>query len=340
MKNLWIISLLLFFQFQLAAQIEKGIKSFDVLATYQNGVDTRNHEGLVSTNFSYGLTKHFTAGLSGQTSYFKSSGSDWETNEVVNANLRFYFNPDNITAFFADVGLNYDITAKDFSTDVGIGLNWFLSPNIALESRLTATIVPEYQGFIFNNNFKYFFNHSESKVDDEKENLLYKGSWVIGINNNEGVFNLISNRLLFGVDEDLFATFLTTSVGHFLSDGIVLGSQINYTLISFRDFVSIHELGIAPYLRIYPFDTAPDFTAFLEVGGGFIFLDSSADQITTYPKGFGALGANFRLASDVALEVKGSYQHIWELEDDSEVSNGGIINVVVGLKFFLNKNNQ
>ena len=207
----------------------------------------------------------------------------------MNANFRIYFNPDATTVFFADAGINYNITAKDFTGSLSVGLNWFLSSNIALESSV-GTRLTDFEGVVFNNRFKYFFNHSESDLDEDKENLLYRGNWVFGVNNSEGLLNSISEgRLDLAAVDGFFVTILSTSVGRFVSNGLVLGSQVNYNVASFEDTGSIHELGIIPYLRMYPFDTAQDFTFFLELGAGANFLGSTGESdITSFFKGIGA----------------------------------------------------
>lgn len=305
------------------------------------GEDFDNYSFSVSPIGGYFLTKKIAVGLQAEYSHLQLTEIGGESTGSMNRFgiapfTRYYFGV-NRFAPFAELGYGgrwsktdsefngIQSSSKSNSTHYwgGVGLNYFISKNVALEGivKYSKTIDSYYDGSVgFNLGLQFFFSRKNSTNEDEG-NYISKGQWLIG---GSGDISLGT------VDELDFNQFSISPMGGYLvGEKIAVGLSTGYTY--YRG--SSQSFFIQPFARYY--FTQNKLAPFAEVayGGGWARFEYSGtngdvvEKISDTGYRIGA-GLNYFITRNVALEGNLRYSR-------SNDSDSGSLNFGVGLQFFI-----
>lgn len=304
-------------------------------ASTQLFIQNSNSEGLItaSPTISYFITDKFVAGGGFQTAIVPGT----TTSFGLNATARYYFSTQAYNAWFAKSNLGF-ITGSGFTIftgDIGIGLDLFLSPNIALENTLSIgfqkeeDIIGNTIVFQLGTGLKFFFDRMPEGSEDGRNGILQKGTLFLGM--TAGNIQLFSRN---GIQNSSIS--LRPNIGKFLNNNWVLGANVSIQNSNFDGFSSF-GVDALPYIRYYPNAGEKRGALFGEVGGGLRLTALSGDRIInqtqTDPILFAGVGVNYFLRPTVAFEVKGSYNYIKQ----TDFIDRNVIGINFGFQFFFRK---
>ncbi|HEU5290058.1 MAG TPA: outer membrane beta-barrel protein [Cyclobacteriaceae bacterium] len=209
---------------------------------------------------------------------------------------------------------------------VGAGLNYFVSPSLALEGKVSYTYPVNdesaYKPIGLGIGLQFFFSRNQNAIAKESnETFLAKGSWMLG-----GDINL-------EFSENEYQTHrINPMVGYFLTNKFATGVAIGYAY-SGGEYNSIEALSAAPFIRYY--FAIGRFAPFAGVAAGlahskFEYYDGdewqgSTDNSFSYQAG---VGFNYFITKNVALESGLSYFRNQNIDQ-------GSLALTAGLKFFI-----
>jgi len=295
-----------------------------------------NSDLLIIANpmLSYFISDKFVVGGGIQFTSF----SDFGTGFGLNGTARYYFSNQANNAWFAASNLGF-LTGNNLSTfagDIGLGLDLFLSPNIAWENTLSIGFQRE-EGILNNavvfqlgTGLKFFFDRKPLGSEAGRNGILQKGNLFLGMT--------AGNIFLFSQNGNQNSTIiLNPNMGKFLSNNWVLGGNLMIQNQSFGES-NLFTLEILPYLRYYP-NASRKKRAILfgEVGIGFqlntITGDFFINQTETNPTFSGGIGVNYFLRPTVAFEIKGNYRYFKQ----SPFFSTNMLGLNFGFQFFFRK---
>lgn len=304
-------------------------------ASTQLLIENSDSEFLIaaSPTISYFLTDKFVVGGGVQFAAIPGTG----TNFGLNATTRYYFSNQANNAWFAEGNLGF-ITGGGldiFTGDIGLGLDLFLSPNIALENTLAIGFQKEKDilgntiVFQLGTGLKFFFDRMPEGSADGRNGVLQKGSLFLGM--TAGNIQLLSRN---NVQNNTVT--LSPNIGKFLSNNWVFGVNMMLQNQSFNG-ANFFRLEALPYLRYYANAGEKRAIPFGEIGGGMQLTTISGDRIinqtATNPVVFAGVGFNYFLRPTVAFEVKGSYSYFRQ----ADFFDINAISINFGFQFFLRK---
>lgn len=377
MKFPTIVSLFLVFmtlQMTGFGQITKG--NFIIDGGLASQLRSYNHPFL----YSHQPIKEHTLNFSPRLSYFVSDRLVIGGGITINSNssnleeggygltthIRYYVSKKNNSAWFVENHLGYSeiSTINFFTSDIGLGLDYFLSPSVALEG----TVAFNYSQRLASNSspygtvetgrrtaagigmgLKFFLNRALSTGNTNQIAKAQKGTLWIGATSDGLSFSSQNGFKVISLN-------LNPNIGVFINENWLIGSGMNidydkeaYPGNSFYTR-SIFQVGVAPFIRFYHSTKKGRIVPFYEVGGAInrsIFTSSTStspfpgaeegtinDQIkNTDTAYFGGLGLNLFVSPSVALEFKGTYKHT-KLSPDFKTNHFGLD---IGFQFFIGK---
>ena len=218
-------------------------------------------------------------------------------------------------------------TSKDNSTfySAGVGANYFLSKNVALEGALiySKTIDSYYDGTVgFDLGLQFFLSRNNSSTAEE-ENYISKGQWLIGGTGN------ISLGEVDALDFNQFS--VTPMAGYLVGNKLAVGlsTGFNYYKGGSQSFYA------QPFVRYYV--NQKRLTPFGEIAYGaawtkikyydFNINDTVVDTYSSTAYRISA-GLNYFLTRNIALEGKLNYSN-------NPDTNSGSLGLQAGLQFFI-----
>ncbi|GEM_PF-4282321 len=288
---------------------------------------------VASPTISYFITDKFVAGGGFQTAIIPETG----TNFGLNATTRYYFSNQAYNAWFAEGNLGF-LTGGGFNLitgDIGIGLDLFLSPNIALENTFSIGFQKEEDVlgntivFQLGTGLKFFFDRMPEGAEEGRNGILEKGNLFLGM--TAGDIQLFSRN-----GNQNSTVTLSPNIGKFLTNNWVLGANLTLQNRSFNG-ANFFSLTTLPYVRYYVNAAEKRAVPFGEVGGGIQLTTVSGDRIInqtqTNPVIFAGVGFNYFLRPTIAFEVKGSYNYFKQ----TDFFDTNIISINFGFQFFFRK---
>lgn len=304
-------------------------------ATTQLFLTNNNTEVLLiaTPTLSYFVTDKFVVG--GGIQLVAASATN--TSFGLNGKARYYFSNQAYNAWFAESNFGFLSGAglNSFIGNIGIGLDLFLSPNIALEHTLSVGFQNE--SGVLNNalvfqlgtGLKFFFDRMPEGSEDGRNGILQKGSLFLGM--TAGNIQIISQN---GARRSNIS--LSPSVGKFLTNNWVLGANAtiqNQALNGFNSF----NLEALPFLRYYTNAKEKRAILFGEIGAGIRLESFSGNRVVNQteinPTILAGVGLNYFLRPTVAFEVKGSYNYYKQ----STIFKVNAIGINFGFQFFFRK---
>lgn len=294
-----------------------------------------NSDFLISASptISYFITDKFVAGGGVQIATVPGTG----TNFGINGITRYYFSSQANNAWFAETNIGF-LTGGNFTVftgDVGLGLDLFLSPNIALENTLSIGFQKE-EGVINNTvifqlgtGLKFFFDRKPLGSPEGRNGILQKGSLFLGM--TAGNIQIFSRN---GMQNSNIT--LSPNIGKFLTSNWVVGANMTIQNSSFNG-ANFFTLAPLPYLRYYQNAGEKRAVLFGEVGGGIQLTAASGDflvnQTDIDPTFFGGIGVDYFLRPTIAFEIKGFYRYFKQ----GSFINTNTLGVNFGFQFFFRK---
>jgi len=303
----------------------KNIFNFHINPTIAYFISSKTALGGGLTLAREGQTPYTYYGLNGSVrQYFKPQG---KFNGFIEANIGFLSSEDHIW----------------FDGNINLGLDIFLSPNIAWESKLIFLLptgntnsVGNATALHFGSSLKIFLSEKALKFKENKVNTLQKKTFFLGLSSVKIQFASARNGSYNTV-------YLDPTFGLFLSDRWVVGGRLllendHQKTIRYNDF----NLGLIPFTRFYVSDDDKRIAFFSELGLGGTFsrlsINPRISNISTENpqkrinlSAFGSLGFNYFISPLSAFEVKMKYQY---LEGINALIRKKIV-FDVGFQFFL-----
>jgi outer membrane protein len=252
---------------------------------------------------------------------------------------RYYFGVGKFAPFAeGGYGMNWYFVDGNNSGDnssykIGAGLNYFVTPSLAVEGKLlysrstndAASINPISLGI----GLQFFLSRNQNVTAKEvDQTFLAKGSWMIGGNIN---VSLSDNKYSDNLYQD---HRFSPMAGYFLTDKLAMGLTMFYTYNGIYDS-HVEALTAAPFVRYY-FGTKR-FAPFAEAafGGGVTkvgYFDGTEQQnLRNEHFSYGvAAGFNYFITNNVALETKLSYLKNNNFDE-------GSLGLQAGISFFLSR---
>ncbi len=282
---------------------------------------------------SYFMSDNFVIGGGIQLANVIGTGSSFG----LNGTTRYYFSNQATNAWFAvgNIGFLTGSGLNIFTGNVGIGLDLFLSPNIAFENTLSIgfrndeVLLNNALVFQLGTGFKFFFDRKPEGSENGRNGILKKGSLFLGM--TAGNIEISTQN---GAKSSILS--LSPNIGKFINDNWVLGvnaSLLNQAFLGFNNF----SVTALPFLRYYPNAGEKRAILFGEVGAGIRLESFTGNRIinetTTNPTFMAGIGLNYFLRPTVAFEIKGSYNYLKQ----SFLNDTNSIGVNFGFQFFFRK---
>lgn len=316
------------------------------LSTSDDFIHTPNFS--ISPMAGYFIGKRFALGLNmnyavtDMTTNDPLTGTE-QSNTVSSLSVtpfaRYYFGVGKIAPFAeAGYGMNWNFsegnkTSDNMSYKIGAGLNYFITPSLAVEGKLSytrythanASVNPVSLGI----GLQFFLSRNQNTTAKETTTkFLEKGSWMIGGNVN---VSFSDNEYSDNLYQD---HRFSPMAGYFLSDKLAMGLTMHYSYLGIYDS-RVESLSAAPFVRYY-FKTQR-FAPFAEAsfGGGVteIAYFDGTEQQTVKDENFSyqtAAGFNYFITNSVAVETKLSY-----LKNNN--FDRGSLSLQAGFSFFLSR---
>ena len=351
MRNSFLILsfLLVLLSNNLTAQIKKGVVILDTkyykdFLFPENYLPSSPNNVLSATVFT---TNNWAFG--GQL-FFNGIRGGFFTGIGVSA--RYYIQNDLELPFFWENDLEITLF-EDYSiaNDLKFGLDYFLNPEIALESYTSIGLSKNKYlsnsgnvgaSFSLGTTLKFILpnrKRSKKKKTKEDKSIFQRGVFSFNATNNEVL-------IFFNEDGNVLNINVAPNFAIFLADKFLVGSQINYTNLNDRRY-NVNALFEAKvFIRQY-FNTNAMLVFFVEGGSAF----SNSRRIPEYPVKtssiYGGLGLNWFLSRTVALEVMGDFGNkkikAWRFESANGSEripysyNRKKLELTIGFKFFIEK---
>lgn len=297
-------------------------------------VDNNTEVLLIATpTLSYFITDKFAVGGGIQL----SAASATSTSFGLNTRARYYFSNQAYNAWFAATSLGF-LTGEGFNLitgNIGIGLDLFLSPNIALENTLSIGFQNE-KGVLNNalvfqlgTGLKFFFDRMPEGSEDGRNGILQRGSLFLGM--TAGNIQVISQN---GARRSNIS--LSPNIGKFLTNNWVVGANATIQNQALSGF-SFFSLEAFPFLRYYTNSKEKRAVLFGEIGAGIRLESFSGNRVVNQteinPTILAGVGLNYFLRPTVAFEIKGSYNYY----EQSNIFKVNAIGIDFGFQFFFRK---
>jgi outer membrane protein len=312
MKALLSVVILFFCSiFYVNAQVTKGTLLVDGNIGLNVDGDNELFEDLTfqfTPLFAYFVSDHFMLG--GGVNYrVNYSNNRISTLFRFNPLVRYYFNPKSTSVnYFAEVQADFGLsslkkTSGPYNYNFSLGLNKFLTPNIALEGRLVyfleeqSSLFDRYRNiFILNLGLRAFLSKDDRIDWNSIDSGIAKGVMMIGISEASIILN----------EDDRIDINLTPNIGYFITENIALGGTLglNYGLRLDIDDFWVAEMTIRPFARYY-FNPRSKLAWFAEGAVGYTLFEFDIFGLEVIRNTFDYRiqgGANLFLTSNLALE--------------------------------------
>lgn len=329
------------------AQIQKGSLLLD--GQFNIGSSVGQEDNVFSVNVAPAvgvfLSDRFVLGAGLGVGYGNIGGFDGGSLAIAPF-ARHYFSGDinKPIRWFATAGTGINFLFGDtdsdpiYSLNLGVGVNYFLNKQVALEGIL-GYVNQDLGGSPRSNLISLrlglqLFLHPEGddtreSLSIEKANKLFVGSsFALFTNNPDNIFGSTSITL-------------NPNIGWFLSEHFAVGSSVLLSYNSIRVFDGI-SVGATPFVRFYPQKSTGAFQWFLTAEAGIQYFSNNFDESLTGVGGFdnsgwlknfrAGTGLNWFLSENVALEGILSYRY---QETPTLPAVDRNISFDVGFQFFL-----
>ncbi len=304
------------------------------------GEDFENYTFSVSPMGGYFIGGKIAVGLSVNYAHSNIFSVDAEpmgsgTSLAAAPFVRYYFSVNKL-APFAEVtyGGNWQKWESSFNGAVsknpssfysgGIGLNYFISRNVALEGvmKYEKTINSDFEGTLgFDIGIQFFPSRKNTKSATDEKNYISKGQWLIG-----GIGDVSLNTI---DDIDLYGLSISPMGGYLIGQKIAVGLSTGYM---YRKGTT-SSFFAQPFLRYYL--SQKRLAPFAEVAYGAAwsrieYFSNNEPVVIKITGSFYRIGAglNYFISKNVALE--GNLRYSRNNDFDS-----GSINFSAGLQFFI-----
>ena len=287
------------------------------------------------------------------------SGSFWSSREgdswsfILSPEVRFHLSqPGRRHQVFLKAGsqaIAFGSFRSNFFSNLktGVGYNFFVQPNIALEAALEFNNFwhdgigggeGAYQSLDLRAGFSVFLHPEGTRSPEMKANGRGQGNWILGGTTAGMTLLLLTEREIFSIN-------LRPNACYFLNDRLLVGANLPlfYTL---SETNLSYRMGLLPSLRYYFSGSSRRYHWFAEVRGGWsqyrfktrLGYDQQERRINNFALS-ATLGGNYFLRPDIALEAGLSYSNVIgrlkvnRSEMDTERSAG--IRFDLGIQFFL-----
>lgn len=304
---------LLFFTFCVfssQAQIRPGALSLEgyLDARYQMSPDKKDYYGLAvdglileaNPQFSFIAGKRWLLGGGPYTyTLFHTSGTTSFTS--LEANIRYYVNPEAPrTNYFIGLRPRLELYDNgDPSLGLNFGGNYFMRQDLSLEGKLYYNLrYEDYNIAGLELKWRPFFSGGDLSDPYGDSNPIAKNTWLLSGDLARISYSADNTRLV-----------LNPSIGYFVSDGLLIGTQ--FSAISNFDLdrtkVRSGELFIAPFVRKYK-PEAGKWHWFGEAGFQF---EQESSQFPEFYKSrlsswqvFAGVGTNLFISSHLAVDLR------------------------------------
>lgn len=253
-----------------------------------------------SPGFGIMLTDHFMTGVAIGGGAIPSDNLDTEA--LLQPFVRYYFNSNSSKKqFFAGtyVGIPIGDVFPFTATALG-GVDYFITPNFALEGTLGFTYLEDQENLIsLGLGIRSFFSRADRTNMGQAEGAMSSGSWLVGV-----------SQAALGYQNSIFQFNLSPNVGYFLTSQLVLGGRLGSSIATGNNgnnrTYNAYSFRLQPFARYYAFQTGR-WHWFGEVGGGIDLAGTNQEDLWEFrSRNFFAqatLGSNLFLAPSVALEL-------------------------------------
>lgn len=288
MKKIFILFLFALFTItSVSAQISKGtwMLGGELGLGYQM-IQPEERDGFtlpLTPLVGYSINDHLmVGGQFGVVGLFSDGNSNGSSQ--IRPFVRYFFNPQSEgNIYFSELGASFQLESDPINTyTLGLGVNRFLSPSVALEGGLGYSLI---SGSILDETINNFTLSIGIQAYMSRELMANRKSAEPGI--GKGTIMLGTSSAAFGyVSESLFLA-LSPNIGYFLTDQFVIGGAINSQLNIFLDNDDFNSstLAFLPFARYYlPIEGRCRY--FTQVGAGI-------GQTNTQNGGFGEFDTRF-----------------------------------------------
>lgn len=265
---------------------------------------------LLTPNVSYFISKRWAVGA-GFVGFLSFQTENGNVNGGIGLipQVRYYFNPDNAKRnWFATVGGGFSsgigFTSSGFEIETstllaGVGVNHFLTPNIALEGLAGVNWDGENDTEVRLNLGLQFFLRKKTEETPTITPALGKGTILLGGSGS------ISNQR-----GDFWNLQLLPNLGVFLSERLVVGGklQASYSFNTNSTDFRFSALGLSPFIRYYLNPASGRLLWFLAAEAGIVAGKARGNEQFQFEQDYsnfnaaGKVGINYFLAPNVALE--------------------------------------
>lgn len=337
MQQIVLFFLLITFTFVLQSQTQRHAWLLNGDAVFFSTLDQKNNHNFgIAPTAGYFFTDQLMMGTTLSYTFSKFGEDAHATSFVLTPFVRYYFTPtDRQLIWFATAGFTSNSSKIDFgrleekSSDEsffgGIGLDYFLNTNTAIESNLQLeqnfNETSDVSSLLYNASLRCFL--PPTRKENAGSTSTTHGARLIGLSTDAGWRNI-------GITDDCF--FSTNArLGFFITDCWVLGSDL---FLGFANENALFEPQ--PFARYYFGKSVPIFQPFAlaQFGTRFQFADKASESSFFNLNTMGGVGLDFFVTPAVALEGILAY-NIRQLED--QATKQQFLNFQMGLQFFLSR---
>lgn len=302
---------------------------------------------LAAPSASYFVSKRWAlgAGIVGFLS-FQTEEGDVNGGIGIIPQVRYYFNPDNAKrnwfaivggGFSSGIGFSNGFGVETATLLTGVGVNHFLTPNVALEGLLGANWDGGSDTELRLNLGLQFFLRQKSEESPIITPTLGKGTIMLG-----------GSAMVSNVQDEFWSFQLLPNIGFFLSERLVLGGklQASYSFNSNTDFRS-SAIGLSPFVRYYLNPASGRTLWFLAADVGIVAGNLRLNEQFQFKLDYtnftaaGKVGINYFLTPNVALEgtLGVDYANFKTTSDFNSAGRGNTLRVGgdFGFQFFLSR---
>jgi hypothetical protein len=344
---LLVLPLTLFGQLQKGTWLIGGRAAVNtpVISSVDNpDVDDQTYVSLqLAPRFGYFLSKRWMIG-GGLFSSVTITDGEAGTLISISPEVRYYFNPDHTTrnwfatlsdGFGAGLSTGSGVNVRASIPLIGVGVNQFLTPNVALEGLLSANFRNDENAIQLGLGLQFFLRPPGADTSAVKP-ALGKGTLLLG--GSAG----ISNQ-----ERDFWRLEAAPNAGIFLTDRWVVGGAINlsYSFLTSGSESRGSLVGIIPFVRYYLNPNGGRSRWFLAADTGVV-LGKITREGGIVPNlnytGFltsGKVGINHFLTPSLALEgTFGVHYADYESKDNLNLGSSTLrVGGDFGLQFFLGR---
>jgi hypothetical protein len=315
------------------AQITKGswLVGGNLISDYES-VEERGDQFrlILSPEVGYSITDNIMLG--GQLSFVSSFDENtFASTTRIRPFARYFLNPSSEgNIFFGEISADLELNADPTNIyTVGLGVNRFLNPSVALEGGLKYILVTNSfedetsSGALLSLGVQAYLGRELMANRKSAQPTFGKGTLLLG-----------TSSAVLSLDDQVFALGMTPNIGYFLSDQFVIGATLIGSFSTRTDDANVDafRFGLNPFARYYlPLEGRCRY--FAQLGGGFVQdrIDRDFGEFKTNSINFNAvIGTNVFVTTDLAIELGLGFTYE-SSELNNEIGEGTIDRYNVGL---------